>query len=521
MTLSQWILVFLLLNVFHFLMYWKFYKRAGYPAWKALVPVYNTCVLTKIINRPWWWCVLLYVPIVNLIMAVAYWFQVLEVFGKDTPKDKWLAVLTLGLYIMYLNYTEADQLPYNPEHKKDETFLGAIAFAVVVATIVHTYFFQPFIIPTSSLEKSLLVGDFMFVSKMHYGARAPMTPFAVPMVHDTIPVLKIKSYLNRPQLPYFRFPGWEKPKRFEYVVFNWPADTVERFFTISNKRIRKPIDKKSNYVKRLVGLPGDTIEMRNGILYVNGQKAQYKYRPNLLHYYHVKTKDGVSIPRRVFRHIYEKYDVANPADPENAPIKTRDGYIINLTQDAAEALKKLDEVESVELFLDNEKRPSVFPGDKRWSMDNFGPLYIPKKGDKVMLTKENYPLYKKLLEEYETMQSLKENKVEFKNNTVYINDKPVKEYTFKQDYYWMMGDNRNRSEDSRVWGFVPWTHIIGKPVFIWMSYDTKKGKVRWDRVFTTVHGEGKRQSYLIPFLIFLALIWGYKKWRKKKKLKNG
>jgi signal peptidase I len=153
-------------------------------------------------------------------------------------------------------------------------------------------------------------------------------------------------------------------------------------------------------------------------------------------------------------------------------------------------------------------------------MDNFGPLYIPKKGDKVTLTEENYPLYKRLLAEYETGESLKTNKVEWHDGSAYINGKPVKEYTFKQNYYWMMGDNRSHSEDSRIWGFVPWTHIVGKPVFIWFSKDNVTGKIRWDRVFTTVSGKGKRKSYLWYFLLFVALVWGVWPYYKKRK-KNG
>jgi len=518
MTATQWLIFFLFLNVWHFLMYCCFYKRAGYPAWYALIPFYNAYILTKIINRPWWWFILLYIPVINLLMAAVYWFQVLEVFGKNTTKDKILVLVTLGLYLVYLNFFEAKKLPYNPQHDDKETLLGSIVFAVIAASLVHIFVLQPFIIPTPSLEKSLLVGDFLFVSKVHYGPRVPMTAVQVPMVHDTVPLLKVKSYADRPQLPYMRLPGFQKPKRYDIVVFNWPADTVEQFFTISRKRIRKPIDKKSHYVKRLVGLPGDTIEVREGRLYVNSEPARYPDRTEIQHNYFLKFKEGQALGRKHYKRLKEDYDF----DLKYARTEmTRDSnYIINLTHRVADYLSKLPEVDTLYMYLDTTRYDKIFPGTEWWSMDNFGPLYIPKKGDKVTLDRKNYLLYKKLLEEYETGQPLTENKVEWKDGSVYINGEPVKEYTFQQDYYWMMGDNRNYSEDSRIWGFVPWTHIVGKPVFIWMSWDKNEKRIRWDRVFTTVQGKGERKSYLIHFIVLSLLLYGAYKYRKKKKGKG-
>ncbi len=511
MTWSQWFLLFLAGNVYHWFMYNRFYKRAGYPSWYALIPIYNLYILTKIINRPWWWMLLLFIPVVNLLMIPTYWFQVLEVFGKNTAKDKILALVTLGLYIVYLNWTQADKLPYNPQHDDKETVLGVIVFAVVAATLVHTFAFQPFVIPTSSLENTLLVGDYLFVSKLHYGPRVPMTVLQVPMVHDTVPVLKVRSYFKRPQLPYMRLPGFQKLKRNDLVVFNWPADTVHHFF-VAEPGVQKPIDKKSHYVKRCVALPGDTVEVKNGILYINGRPATYPDRTEIKHEYVVKTKEGLSFSRRQWQYLLDKFHIY---EAHRIP----GGYMINLTRRAAEAVKSFPETDTLYMYIDSVKG-RVFGRPNKWSMDNFGPLYIPKKGDKVTLTEENYPLYKRLLAEYETGESLKTNKVEWHDGSAYINGKPVKEYTFKQNYYWMMGDNRSHSEDSRIWGFVPWTHIVGKPVFIWFSKDNVTGKIRWDRVFTTVSGKGKRKSYLWYFLLFVALVWGVWPYYKKRK-KNG
>ncbi|MGB8375822.1 MAG: signal peptidase I, partial [Salegentibacter sp.] len=288
MTFTQWFLFFLLVQVIHFIGTWKLYQKAGRKAWEAAVPVYNAVVLMRIINRPWWWVLLMFIPIVNLIIFPVVWVETIRSFGRHSTADTWLVVLTLGFYIYYINY--ATDVKYIEDRDlKPRTAAGewisSILFAVIAATIVHTYFMQPFTIPTSSLEKTLLVGDYLFVSKFHYGARVPETAVAFPMVHDTIPFLGIKSYLNKPQIPYMRLPGFEDVERNDIVVFNWPVDTVKQFFDRSGKHFTKPIDKKSNYVKRCVGIPGDSLQVKDGRVFVNGQqlklpgraKVQYSY----------------------------------------------------------------------------------------------------------------------------------------------------------------------------------------------------------------------------------------------------
>jgi len=210
MTLYQWFVFFLIVQVIHFLGTWKLYEAAGRKRWQAAIPVYNAIVLMKIIGRPTWWTLLLFIPIINLIMFPVIWVETLRSFGKRSSLDTFLGIATFGLYILYINYTR--ELNYvtnrnlNPENKTSDT-ISSLLFAIIVATFVHTYFLQPYTIPTSSLEKSLLVGDFLFVSKYNYGARVPMTTVALPMVHDSIPILHKKSYLNFPQLPYLRLPA--------------------------------------------------------------------------------------------------------------------------------------------------------------------------------------------------------------------------------------------------------------------------------------------------------------------------
>jgi len=288
MTITEWLIFIGIVQIIHGLGTWKLYVIAGKKSWEAFVPVYNALVLMKIINRPWWWVLLLFIPIIQLIMFPVVWVETLRSFGKNKPLDTILGFVTLGFYIYFVNYTQkvshiADR-SLTPKKGWPE-FVNSILFAIVVATTVHTYFIQPYTIPTSSLEKSLLVGDFLFVSKFHYGARTPMTTVALPMVHDSIPLVGLKSYFSKPQLPYFRFPAIEKIENNDIVVFNWPTDTVYFFRDKSGRSIKKPIDKKSNYVKRCIGIPGDSLEIKNGDVFVNGkmlpmhdrQRIQYRH----------------------------------------------------------------------------------------------------------------------------------------------------------------------------------------------------------------------------------------------------
>ena len=512
MTLIQWLLFILVLQVIHFLGTWKLYVKAGRKAWEAIVPVYNAVVLMKIINRPKWWVILLFIPIINLLMFPIIWVETIRSFGKNTTKDTWLVILTLGFYIYYVNYME--DLTYIEDRSlKPRTAAGewvsSIAFAVIAATLVHTYFMQPYTIPTSSLEKSLLIGDFLFVSKFHYGARIPMTTVAAPMVHDTLPILNVKSYLNWPQLPYMRLPALQKIKRNDIVVFSWPVDTVEQFFKKTNRRIRKPIDKKSNYVKRCVGIPGDSLEIREGYVYINGKRNQLPDRARLQFYYAADT-DGKALSVKSLRTRYHVREGGRLQDGN---------YILNLSDEDAELLRNNPTVKRLEKRISPKGQgENVFPNvaSLNWNKDNYGPIYIPEQGKTVALNLETLPFYKQVIVEYE------KNSLEIRNGEIFLNGSsdPSETYTFKQDYYWMMGDNRHNSEDSRYWGFVPFDHVVGKPVFIWFSWD-KDGqglsKVRWERLFTTVGGSGKPVSYFYPFVGLMVALYAFNWYRKRKK----
>ncbi len=561
---TQWIIFILIVQVIHFLGTWKLYVKAGRKAWEAAIPVYNGIVLMQIINRPKWWVLLLFIPIINLLMFPVVWVETIRSFGKNKMLDTWLVILTLGFYIAYINYAE-DVKHIEDRDLKPKTGLGewvsSIVFAIVAATFVHTYFIQPYVIPTGSLERTLRVGDFLFVSKFHFGARTPMTAIAAPMVHDTLPLLKRKSYLNKPQIPYFRLPGFQTPQKNDIVVFSWPADTVQQFF-VKSKGVEKPIDKKSNYVKRCVGTPGDSLAIINGKVHINGEPLQLSDRARVMQNYIVYAQKGVSsrLLREVdasdYIRIYKPKNIdqnqlnalrANGiavgadengqatiyTDEKGLPTEfirqlrlslteeTPRERVANMTLQMVAQLKKNPGIDSVVMENIPKGQPgtNVFPQNPyyRWNVDNFGPIYIPEKGATVEINKKTIPLYKKIIRDYE------HNTVKVEADRVLINGKEANSYTFKQGYYWMMGDNRDHSEDSRAWGYVAEDHIVGKPVFIWLSFDNFQDgirfneKFRWDRMFTTVGGNGEPVSYFKYFLIALAGYFIFDFFRKKRK----
>jgi signal peptidase I len=563
MNFTEWFLFFIVIQVLHFLGTWKLYVKAGRKAWEAAVPIYNGVILMQIINRPKWWIVLLFIPVVNLLMFPVLWIETIRTFGFYKKLDSLLVILTLGLYIFYINY--ATDATYNVERSlKPRSELGewisSITFAIIAATLVHTYFMQPFTIPTSSLEKSLLVGDYLFVSKFHYGARVPSTVIAAPMVHDSLPFAGTASYLKKPQLPYTRLPGLQKIKNNDIVCFNWPADTLATMWgDTSGKFTYKPVDKKTNYVKRSVGIAGDSLELRNGYVYINGKKNELPDRAKIQFYYTYEAKTAINAstyPRflikkertGVYRVLSEYWnnakvqeaikkngnlskiasdslytEVAGGINPDFARRLKMESVAnkinINLTEDEAIRLRKLPQTVAVNKLNFNADT-AIFPhiASNKWSQDNFGPIYIPKAGATVKIDAASLPYYKQIIKNYEN------NDLAVVGDAIFINGEKADSYTFKQDYYWLMGDNRHNSLDARYWGYVPFDHVLGKPVMIWWSWDAnaasfgeKIKSIRWDRMFTTVHGEGTPVSYRYLVLVLIALYFGYSFYKGKKK----
>ena len=564
MTISQWLLFIAIVQLIHFFGTWKLYQKAGFKSWQAAIPVYNAIVLMQIINRPKWWVVMLFIPIINLIIFPVVWVEIARSFGKNSTTDTLLTLLSFGLYIYVINYRDQSDYIENRSLQPRTAFgewFSSILFAVVIATLVHTYFIQPYIIPTGSLEKTLLTGDFLFVSKYHYGARVPQTAVSFPMVHDTIPVAKIRSYLKNPEIPYMRLPRLQKIKRNEIVVFSWPADTVRQFFK-KEARVDKPIDKKSNYVKRCVAIPGDTLEIIDGIIHINGEQTVLPDRAKPLYGYTAYSKTGISareLIKQGIKDLNRRFRIENDITQQQLNalfanninvIRQGDMLIaitgsrgiprslirkerlrvtelretkktVFLTLDEANSLTNNISLDSLVRNINQTKtyNTNFFPNDIRFNRneDNFGTIEMPKQGITVVMTRENIALYKKLIRDYEN-KSLEEI-----DGTYYIDGKATDTYTFEKDYFWMMGDNRHRSEDSRFWGFVPDNHIVGKPIFIWMSIDgindgISNWKVRWDRVFTTTNGDGEPVSYrwhLLAGLIVYQLVVRFRKRRKK------
>jgi signal peptidase I len=564
MTFTQWFLFFLAIQVIHYLGTWKLYVKAGRKSWEAIIPIYNGIVLMQIINRPKWWVILLFIPVVNLLMFPVIWIETIRTFGFFKKIDSLLVIATLGLYTFYINY--ATEATYNAKRSiKPRSELGewvsSITFAIIAATLVHTYFMQPFTIPSSSLEKSLLVGDYLFVSKFHYGARIPSTVIAAPMVHDSLPFGSKASYLNKPQLPHLRMPGFQKIKNNDIVCFNWPADSLKTMWgDTSGEFTDKPIDKKTNYVKRCVAIAGDSLELRDGFVFINGKKNRLPYRAKLQFRHTVYSSKGISTEKilrytgkefeskfiidfktqKEFEEIGKHLSGRKPLEGNKFRVTTNDykkliavakqfgsdikeiktnTRVANLTLDIAKKLRKDSEVDSIVKIV-HSVDVAIFPqiDSNEWSQDNMGPIYVPEKGVTIKIDANNLPYYQQIIELYE------HNNLVVYNDIIYINGKETDTYTFQQDYYWLMGDNRHNSLDSRFWGFVPFDHVLGKPVMIWFSWDAdaptfmaKLKSIRWDRMFTTVGGDGEPVSYRYVVLSLLLLYISYSFFKKKKK----
>ena len=494
---------------------------------------------------------------------------------KQIPRKQWIKLgIVSALYLLFLLWVKSwlglivlpfifdayitKKIPWGWWRKSENrtvrsvmSWVDAIVFALVAVYFVNLYVFQNYQIPSSSLEKSLLVGDYLYVSKLSYGPRVPNTPLSMPLTQHTMPVFNCKSYLEWPHWKYKRVPGLGHVKLGDIVVFNFPAgDTValnhqmEDFYSLAYREgrrlypnpvnmdsltrseqrmvydlyytkgsalvrsnpqvygevITRPVDRRENYVKRCTGLPGDTLQIIDGQVYLNGKAMP---NPKDMQFNYFVQTNGMLISDDLFRQLGISKDDqwlvtdgtgSNDAylmslglelsDPAGKPLPV---YHLRLTQAMLDALNSNKKLVRHIVREPDDMGGDVYPMNlyTKWTRDNYGPLWIPRKGATITLTEDNLPLYERCIRAYEG------NTLEQRQDGIYINGEKTDTYTFRMDYYWMMGDNRHNSLDSRYWGFVPEDHVVGKPIVVWLSLDKDRGwldgKVRWNRLFKWVH----------------------------------
>lgn len=520
------ILIFLLISyVLLSVSLYLLFQKAGVSAVKGLVPGVNFVEWAKLIGRKPIYCLWLLFPIVNIFIFVGMAVDLARSFGRTGFGDAALSVIYAPAMFFWLandktkkysgpvltqeksyltqiqearaagdKYKLEKLLTENPYKKSViREWTESIIFAVFAASFIRMFLFEAFVIPTGSMEGSLKVGDFLFVSKMHYGIRTPMTVAMVPLVHNRLPFFDGESYLTKPSLPYRRLPAIQQVQVGKPFVFNWPAGdsiylTRSRSWAASqtvhdpscmiqdpelavkvkkNELIVRPLDKKDHYIKRCVAGPGDTLQIIDKQIYLNGK--------------------AVENPKHMqFSYIAQLPSNINKKKLDEWGIDIRELYrtgTLSLDAEQYEKLKNLSPGIRIEDVPFNAEPAKLFPNDPKhfnqWSVNDYGPIWIPKKGATVDINLENIALYTRIIGTYEN------NDLKIENGQILINGVPATQYTFKQDYYWAMGDNRHNSEDSRMWGFVPHDHVVGKPILIWFStkYGSIKNGINWNRIF--------------------------------------
>lgn len=459
--------------------YWKFFEKANVEAWKSLIPIYSEFWVIKIIGKPVWWVAYLFIPILNIFAFYVLLFDLMRCFGKKSLMSQFMIIFIGPVYIPYISFQSdikyLGRLEELEEEKKSAVseWTEAIAFAVVAATLIRWLIMEAYTIPTPSMENSLLVGDFLFVSKFHYGTRTPKTPLQVPLTHQKIWFTDIPSYTEWIQLPQYRLPGISKVHRSDVVVFNVPPKEL-------NEGIDYPVDLKTNYIKRCVGIPGDVLKVVDKQVVVNNEPLANP--PGMQFSYLVTSKDEIN-DRNLENLSIDPEDYNYLGRPEAGKAV----YQMYITQAKADELKQLPYIISVtdDYRMSDGPDPRIFPNAKyKWNADNYGPITIPKEGMTININDSTLAFYGNTIKLYDHNDN-----VVMSDSTLTIDGKAITQYTFKQNYYFMMGDNRHNSLDSRFWGFVPEDHIVGKAFFIWLSLD-KYGsffnRIRWSRFFKMI-----------------------------------
>lgn len=596
---------------------WKLFEKAGRKTWEGFVPVYNIFIWLKIIKKPWWWAIILLIPgFSQILMFASMNVSMGRMYGKYGALDTIMQIFVPFIYFPMIAFGKEElvyqgDMDWNNKQRIEarstsdqivlalasfgiislfvyfQKFTGgkdkagqktmvkewgdSIVFALIAASLIRGYVLEAFTIPTPSMEKELLVGDFLFVNKLSYGTRVPFTPLSYPLVHNTIPFTYANSYSEAIKLPYYRLPGFGKVERNDIVVFNYPTgdtsvfgrsygsegaggelqghnyyqfvrqeaylqstkdrispdvflNNTERYESMGRKKIlennllydfsagrniqlqghaHRPIDKKENYIKRCVAVADDTLEIRNGDLYINGKRSIVGEHVNFKH----KVEFNRALGNLDFPKLKDKFgfnlglykDLTSLNEGSgNLPVGQKVCYVNMSVGLKDKLIQSLDAGELGDLRIVSVERKIDSTGDKinsyisfypyhkscLWTADNYGPIWMPKAGSSISMNEENWAMYKRCITTYEN------NNASFSNGKFILNGEEVSTYTFKQNYYYMVGDNRHNSADSRMWGFVPEDHVVGKGLIIWMSKDQElgwtNGGVRWNRIFKTL-----------------------------------